>query len=128
MNDRVKPTHLRPSDLELLDVKVTRDGGAVRYLEGQRHGLVTSVFASEIVAGSGPAAHTHTYAEIFILHEGQGRYTVEGQHFDAVAGDVVIVPPEQEHEFTNIGPGVLRHTAIHESPVQAASYKDPATK
>jgi quercetin dioxygenase-like cupin family protein len=127
MNDAVKPTHLRQSDLELLDVKVTRDGGAVRYLEGRKHGLVTSIFASEIVPGSGPASHTHAYAEIFLVHEGQGRYTVEGQHFDAAAGDVLIVPPEHEHEFTNTGTGALRHTAIHESPVQAGTYKDRGT-
>ena len=58
---------VRHADLRLLDLKVTQDGGAVRYLEGGRHGLTTSIFESEIVPGSGPTPHRHPYAEVFIL-------------------------------------------------------------
>jgi len=71
--------HVRRSDLEQLDAKVARDGGSLRYLEGGRYGLVTSVFEAEIVPGSGPRPHTHAYAEFFVLHEGQGRYFAADQ-------------------------------------------------
>jgi mannose-6-phosphate isomerase-like protein (cupin superfamily) len=114
-----EPAHVRRSDLEMLDLKVTRDGGALRYLEGAKHGLATSVYSSEIVPGSGPLPHTHPYAEVFVLHEGQGRFVVGATTFDAEAGDVVIVPAGVVHSFTNPGAGMLRQTAIHEAPVHA---------
>jgi quercetin dioxygenase-like cupin family protein len=114
--------HVPHGALELLDkAKVSIDGGSLRYLAGERYGLITSVFLAEIVPGSGPPRHTHPYAEFFVLYEGQGRYTVGNEHVDAEAGDVVIVPPEAEHEFVNSGTGPLRHVAIHESPVQKAT-------
>lgn len=115
----MKAARVPGSDLELLDTKVTRDGGAVRYLEGAKYGLATSVYRSETVPGSGPPSHTHPYAEFFVLYQGRGRYTVGNDTFDAEAGDVVIVPPEEVHTFINPGPGPLHQTAIHEAPVHA---------
>jgi mannose-6-phosphate isomerase-like protein (cupin superfamily) len=124
MTDHPTPQHVRRSALELLEAKVTREGGSLLYLEGARYGLVTSVFEAEIVPGSGPRPHTHAYAEFFVLHEGQGRYFVDEQSFDAEAGDIVIVPPKTRHSFVNTGTGPLRHTAIHEAPAQAATFPD----
>lgn len=119
----MKATLVRAAELELLDIKVTRDGGAVRYLEGARYGLRTSAYHSEIVPGSGPPEHRHPYAECFVLHHGQGRYVVSGEALDAVAGDMVIVPPNEWHSFANSGTSPLRHTAIHESPVHASEVR-----
>ena len=112
------------SSLQLMDARVARDGGSLLYLEGARYGLHTSTFEAEIVPGSGPRPHTHVYAEFFVIHEGQGRFTADGQVLDAEAGDVVIIPPEVEHSFVNTGTGPLRHTAIHESPVQKTTFSD----
>jgi mannose-6-phosphate isomerase-like protein (cupin superfamily) len=108
---------LRPHDLELLDIKVTRDGGTVRYLEGGGYGLRTSVFQSEVVPGSGPEPHAHPYAEFFVIHAGHGRFFVGDVTIDADAGDIVIVPPNVVHHFVNTGSGRLHQTAIHEAPV-----------
>lgn len=119
MTDAPRPTHLSTQDLELLDIKVTRDGGAVRYLEGAKYGLVTSIYRSECVPGSGPPAHTHPYAEFFVLNEGQGRFVIGETTLDAQAGDIVIVPPGVVHSFVNPGTRLLRQTAIHEAPVHA---------
>ncbi len=116
--------HVRSSELELLGNTVTRDGGAVRYLEGARYGLKTSAYHSQVVPGSGPREHTHPYAEAFVLHDGGARYFVGEEAFDAVAGDVVIVPAGMPHRFVNTGAGVLRQTAIHEAPVHAATYQE----
>lgn len=104
MTGAPRPTHLSTQDLELLDIKVTRDGGAVRYLEGAKYGLVTSIYRSECVPGSGPAPHTHPHAEFFVLNE---------------AGDVVIVPAGLVRSFINPGTSPLRQTAIHEASVHA---------
>lgn len=125
MSDLPSPTHVPRAALELLaNAKVTRDGGSIRYLEGQRYGLVTSVFQSEIVPGSGPRPHAHAYSEFFILHEGQGRYVVDETSIDAEAGDIVIIPAGAVHSFVNTGSGPLRHTAIHEAPLQLATFAD----
>lgn len=115
--------HVRSADLELLANTVTRDGGAVRYLEGARYGLMTSAYHSQVVPGSGPKEHTHPYAEVFVLHDGGARYFVGEDAYDAVAGDVVVVPAGMPHRFVNTGSGVLRQTAIHEAPVHSATYR-----
>jgi mannose-6-phosphate isomerase-like protein (cupin superfamily) len=108
---------VRAAELELLPLKTTQDGGAVRYLEGGRYGLATSIFATEVVPGSGPRTHSHPYAEIFVLHEGTGRFAVDDSEIDAEAGDVVIVEAGAWHSFTNSGLATLRLTAIHEAPI-----------
>jgi len=68
MTDAITARVVRREDLERLDLKVTRDGGSVRYLAGERCGLAPSVFESETVPGSGPEPHVHPYAEVFVLH------------------------------------------------------------
>ena len=126
MSDRPTPHYVPRAELEPLDAKVVRDGGSLRYLEGGKYGLATSVFESEIVPGSGPRPHTHPYAEFFVLHEGQGRYMADDIGINAEAGDVVIIPAGVVHSFTNTGQGPLRHTAIHEAPFESATYPDSA--
>jgi quercetin dioxygenase-like cupin family protein len=112
--------HLRLDELELLDRKVTREGGALRYLEGARHGLRSSIYRSVVVPGSGPARHSHPYDEVFVIEAGQGRFEVAGQFVGAVAGDIVIVPAGQLHAFVNTGPDLLRHTAFHDGAERAS--------
>lgn len=93
-------------------------------LSGADYDLVTSVMYSEIVPGSGPQRHRHPHVEIFVLHDGQGRYEVEGMHLDAVAGDMVIVPPDAWHTFTNTGASMLRLTAIHQNTRATSEFED----
>ena len=124
MSEPIQPRHVRNAELELRDGPVVRDGGELRVLTGEDFGLVTSVMYSRIVPGSGPQRHRHPHAEIFVLHDGQGRYEVEGLHIDAVAGDMVIVPPDAWHSFENTGPGLLRQTAIHENTRATTEFED----
>jgi mannose-6-phosphate isomerase-like protein (cupin superfamily) len=108
-------------ELELLDRKVTQDGGALRYLEGARYGLRTSLFRSEIVPGSGPRPHRHTYNEIFVIEQGQAEYRVGDERITAGAGDIVVVPAGAPHGFVNTGTAKLLHLAIHEGAERAES-------
>jgi quercetin dioxygenase-like cupin family protein len=103
---------------------VADDGGELRQLSGSDYGLITSIMLGQVVPGGGPRRHRHPHAEIFVLHEGQGRYEVEGTSIDAAAGDVVIIPPETWHTFTNTGTSTLRHTAIHQNPRAVSVYED----
>jgi quercetin dioxygenase-like cupin family protein len=115
---------VRHADLELLRGKVTKDGGELRQLSGSDYGLVTSVMRSEVIPGSGPRRHRHPHAEILILHEGQGRFEVEGTSFIGDASDIVIVPPYAWHSFVNSGTGPLRLTAIHQNPRAVTRFED----
>jgi len=121
-----RATHVPSFELELLDIEVTRAGGAVRYLEGQRYGLSTSAYHSQVPSGFGPPPHRHPYAEVFVLHDGEGRYRIEDEIIEAVAGDVVIVPPNAWHSFINPGEGPLRQTAIHEAAVHSTERRTDA--
>ena len=123
MTRETRATHVPSSDLELLNVEVTQAGGAVRYLEGERSGLSTSVYHSLVPHGFGPPPHRHPYPEYFVLHQGEARYLVGEEAFDAVAGDVVIVPANAWHSFVNSGGGPLRLTAVHEAPVHATERR-----
>lgn len=114
--DGAEPRVVKKNDLVLLGLKVTEDGGGVRYFEGARYGVATAVFQSTIVPGSGPLPHTHPYAEIFVVQAGRGTYRVGDETLEAEEGDVVIVPPELVHSFTSTGDVPLRQVAIHEHP------------
>ena len=124
MTEPLRPRHVPHADLQLIRDRVTNDGGELRILHGSDHGLVTSVMVSQITPGGGPRRHRHPHAEIFVLHDGQGRYEVEGTKIDAVAGDMVIVPPNTWHTFTNTGTGMLRQAAIHQNPRAATEFED----
>jgi len=65
--------------------------------------------------GGGPRLHSHPYSEIFIIRQGTGLFTVGDKEIEATAGQIVIVPPHTPHKFTNLGPGPLETTDIHEN-------------
>ena len=124
LTDPAQPRHIPHDELELIQGPVTAGGGELRQLTGEGYGLVTSVMTSRVPPGRGPRRHRHPHAEVFVIHDGQGRYEVEGTHLDAVAGDMVIIPPDAWHSFTNTGSSTLRHTAIHENPRAVSEYED----
>jgi mannose-6-phosphate isomerase-like protein (cupin superfamily) len=50
-----------------------------------------------------------------VVDDGQVRFDVNGVPIDAEAGDMIIVPTDAVHTFTNTGTTMLRVTAIHEN-------------
>jgi quercetin dioxygenase-like cupin family protein len=124
LSDPIQARHIPHADLELIAGKVTAEGGELLQLSGSDYGLATSLMHSQVAPGSGPSRHRHPHAEIFVLHDGQGRYEVEGTHIDAQAGDIVIVPPDVWHSFVNTGSEPLRQTAIHENPRAVTLFED----
>jgi quercetin dioxygenase-like cupin family protein len=124
VSDPIRARVVPDAELELIQGPVTADGGELRQLSGSDYGLVTSVMHSTVVPGSGPRRHRHLHAEIFVLHDGQARYEVDGTLLDAQAGDMVIVPPDAWHSFVNTGSGLLRQTAIHQNPRAATNFGD----
>lgn len=87
------------------------------HVPGERLGTdVTVLFYATDEVGVGPRLHVHPYDEIFIVKEGNARFTVGGVVLDAGPGDVVLGPANQPHKYKNLGPGRLVTTDVHVSP------------
>ena len=65
--------------------------------------------------GGGPRLHRHPYAETFIIRSGRGLFTVGDESIEAGEGQILVVPPDTPHKFSNLGPGSLETIDIHES-------------
>jgi mannose-6-phosphate isomerase-like protein (cupin superfamily) len=86
-------------------------------LVGADHGGVgVSMIFVNAAPGGGPALHKHPYEEIFVILEGEARFVAGDRELGARPGEIVIVPPETPHSFTNSGSGPLRQIDIHVSP------------
>jgi len=96
---------------------IERSGLQESELEGTRYGGVgICVIFVDAPPGHGPKLHRHPYEEVFIILEGEPRFTVGSQTLDARAGQVIIVRPGVAHKFVNAGSGRLRQIDIHASP------------
>jgi mannose-6-phosphate isomerase-like protein (cupin superfamily) len=88
-----------------------------RTLAGDDHGgLGVSLIFVEAPPGDGPSLHTHPYAEVFIVEEGEALFVGGDEERTARRGDVVIVPAGTPHRFVNSGETTLRQVTIHLSP------------
>jgi mannose-6-phosphate isomerase-like protein (cupin superfamily) len=85
--------------------------------EGVDHGdLNVSFLLVDAGPGDGPALHKHSYAEVFIVLEGEATYVAGDEERRVGAGEIVVVPPDTPHRFFNSGRGPLRQVDIHTSP------------
>lgn len=74
-----------------------------------------SFIVLDAAPGEGPRLHRHPYKEIFIIQEGTATFRVGEQTLEGHAGQVIIVPANMPHAFTNTGAGRLRQVDIHAS-------------
>ena len=85
-------------------------------LQGREYGGVNvSLIFVDAGPGEGPRLHRHAYEEIFIMLEGQSRFTVGAHTVEARAGQIIIVRAGVPHKFVNVGEGRLRQIDIHPS-------------
>ena len=90
--------------------------GSAHRFEGYLYGGAdVSFFISETPPGKGPSLHTHPYAEVFVVQEGELTFTVGGDTIEASGGQIVVAPAGAPHKFTNTGTGRARHVDIHTS-------------
>ena len=66
--------------------------------------------------GSGPRPHFHPYDEIQFIQQGRGLWTVNGQEFEAGAGDILVIKAGEVHSFRCIGDSPLVQLDVHLSP------------
>jgi mannose-6-phosphate isomerase-like protein (cupin superfamily) len=66
--------------------------------------------------GEGVKLHSHPYAEVFIVQEGIGLFTIGDKIIEVTGRQILIVPPNVPHKFINTGSGKLRQVDIHLNP------------
>lgn len=94
-----------------------------REFMGHEHGNVgVSLLFVDAPPGSGPSLHRHPYEEVIIVQEGEATFVLGDEELHAGAGDIVIVPANQPHAFTNTGDGQLRQLDIHVSPRMSTEW------
>jgi mannose-6-phosphate isomerase-like protein (cupin superfamily) len=74
-------------------------------LKGAEHGATISLIQDRSEPGSGPRLHKHPYDETWVVIDGNLTFQAGAERLDAGPGDIVIVPPDTPHKFTNRGPG-----------------------
>ena len=90
--------------------KLDREGTFEGYLHEDAG---ASCLIVNVPPGGGPALHRHAYAEVFVVQEGQARFTAGGETLAVNGGHIVVVPSGTPHKFVNVGTGELRMVNIH---------------
>ncbi len=103
-----------PAGIRVVPVADMRPSNFSRELEGKDMGHPgVSLILVDAEPGRGPSLHTHDYAEIIIVLEGEATFSDGTGTRRVTAGHVVVVPAGQPHAFTNTGTGSLRQVDIH---------------
>jgi quercetin dioxygenase-like cupin family protein len=102
------------SDVPLQPVEMAGAAGCqVRWLVGREHGAPNFAMRQfEVEPGGHTPRHHHPYEhEVFVL-EGNGE-AFEGETPHPIrAGDVILVKPDEVHQFRNTGKGPLKFLCL----------------
>ena len=100
--------------MEIVSVAELDPGSFSAELQGRDHGRPgASLILVEAAPGDGPELHSHPYAEIIIVQEGEVTFSDGRRTREVGPGNVVIIPAGEPHAFRNTGPGTLRQVDIH---------------
>jgi mannose-6-phosphate isomerase-like protein (cupin superfamily) len=117
------PLLIKASDIPLSE---NRYPGAIsRVVRGDQHGLDVIIAVSSYPHGVGPPEHRHRCAEVFVVYEGRGVYTVDGVDVIAEPGDVVVAPANAWHSFRGDGEVPLRHVTVIEHAHDVGNERKP---
>lgn len=108
-------TFLKAADRPASNSRTIRFDGGV-------HGTGISFFAVNNDPGQGVELHVHPYAETWIVTEGRVTFHADGEIIDAGPDDILVVPANTPHGFTNTGTGRLIMMCIHDSPEIIQTY------
>ena len=91
-------------------------GNSHHFVGADNGDVSVSVFLFSGLPGKGPGPHRHPYDEIQFVREGRGLWKVDGQEFEAGAGDILVIKAGEVHEFKCIGDSPLVQVDVHLSP------------
>jgi quercetin dioxygenase-like cupin family protein len=89
---------------------------------GADHGATVSFYVMSYQRGEGPDLHRHPYEETFIIQAGSAAFRIDGEEFEAHAGEIVIAPAGAAHGFKNPADEPLRAVGIH--PAERMQQED----
>jgi mannose-6-phosphate isomerase-like protein (cupin superfamily) len=85
-------------------------------LRGADHGATISLILDHSEPGHGPRLHVHPYDETWVVIDGNVTFQAGEEQLQAGPGDIVIVPPDTPHKFTNSGSERSHLVCIHANP------------
>ena len=91
-------------------------GSSHQFVGADQGDVGISAFLLSAPPGRGPGPHRHPYDEVQFVREGRGLWVVEGEEFEAGAGDILVIKAGEVHSFKNIGPEPLVQLDVHLSP------------
>ena len=91
-------------------------GSSHQFVGADQGGVGISVYLLHALPGRGPGPHRHPYDEVQFIREGRALYTVNGETFEAGAGDILVIKAGEVHSFRCIGEGPLVQVDIHLNP------------
>jgi quercetin dioxygenase-like cupin family protein len=110
--DRMKVNHFQ--DVEQKPVEMAgSEGCSVRWLVGKTDGAENfSMRQFEVAVGGFTPCHSHDYEhEVYVL-EGQGTVLENETLHDIKSGDVLLVCPNEIHQFKNTGVSPLKFLCL----------------
>ncbi|MCM3626716.1 cupin domain-containing protein [Paenibacillus glycanilyticus] len=126
--DRVAIFH-RSSDIEwLYQTHIPGERTTIRVSGEDTNGayaIVDAIIYATDGDVNGPPIHIHQRTdEIFRILEGTAHIYLEGEEFDAVAGDVVVIPKGKAHTFANFSDTPLHMQATFIPAGEEQSFKE----
>jgi quercetin dioxygenase-like cupin family protein len=91
-------------------------GSSHQFVGADQGDVNVSVFLLSALPGRGPGPHRHPYDEVQFVREGRGMWVVNGEEFEAGAGDILVIKAGEIHSFVNTGDGPLLLSDVHLSP------------
>ena len=91
-------------------------GSSHNFVGAEQGGVNMCAFLFHGEPGRGPGPHRNPYDEIQFIREGRGVWTVNGETFEAGAGDILVIKAGEVHSFHGIGAGPLVQVDVHLSP------------
>lgn len=101
--------HVRQEELPFV-------GSSHEFVGAERGDVNVSVFLLKAQPGQGPGPHRHPYDEVQFVREGRGVWTVNGQTFEGIAGDIFVIKAGEIHSFKAVGDAPLVQVDVHLSP------------
>lgn len=89
------------------------DGNTYEFEGFQYQDTEVSFIWVDMPPGGFVRLHKHPYKEIFIIQEGVSTFMLGSETLEAHTGQVIIVPAEVPHKFTNKNDGRLKQIDIH---------------
>jgi quercetin dioxygenase-like cupin family protein len=101
--------HVRQQDLPFV-------GSSHQFVGADQGDVNVSVFLLRALPGKGPGPHRHPYDEVQFIRDGRGHYVVNGEEFEAGAGDILVIKAGEIHSFQCISDEPLVQVDVHLNP------------